>query len=53
MYKVQLVLPKDIKPLQEKMTDVITDIWIRKLGSKKNVDYLIEKLESEESEEFL
>ena len=53
MYKVELVLPKDIQPLKERMTDVLTDIWIKKLGTKEKVDHLIKELEKEEIEEFL
>ncbi len=54
-YKIEIHLPKSptkVKELQEKLTDVTTDIWRKRLD-KDSYEYLIKRLQEDESEQFL
>ena len=54
-YAVEIHLPKSpekVKQLQEKLTDVTTDIWKKRLD-KDSYEHLIKRLEEDESEQFL
>ena len=54
-YTVEIHLPKSpkkVKQLQEKLTDVTTDIWKKRLD-KDSYEHLIKRLEEDESELYL